>query len=107
MPPRASPGDLLDRIVETICGDEKTALSTIMNEELGLEPVDDASVRKSAVVVGAATIVGSLLPLVPFFFLGRSLRLWTAVAISAAALFCVGAYEAKTSSATGGRRACS
>jgi vacuolar iron transporter family protein len=90
-------GDLLDRIVETICRDEKTALSTIMSEELGLEPLDDTSVRKSALVVGTATIVGSLLPLVPFFFLGRSSALWTAIAVSAAALFLVGAYEAKTS----------
>ena len=90
-------GDLLDQIVKTICGNEKTALSTIMNEELGLEPLDDASVRKSAVVVGTATIVGSLLPLVPFFFLARGAALSAAIAISAAALFFVGAYEAKTS----------
>lgn len=90
-------GDLLDRIVETICADEKTALSTIMNEELGLEPVDTAAVRRSAVIVGAATIVGSLIPLVPFFFLARTPALWTAIALSAAALFFVGAYEAKTS----------
>jgi VIT1/CCC1 family predicted Fe2+/Mn2+ transporter len=90
-------GDLLDRIVETICTDPKTALSTIMNEELGLEPVDTAAVRRSALNVGVATIVGSLIPLVPFFFLARSPALWSAIAVSAAALFFVGAYEAKTS----------
>ncbi len=90
-------GDLLDRIVATICSDPKTALSTIMNEELGLEPLDDAAVRRSALVVGVATIVGSLLPLAPFFFLPRMAALWTAIGISAAALFFVGAYEAKTS----------
>jgi predicted membrane protein (TIGR00267 family) len=68
-----------------------------MNEELGLEPLDTATVRRSAVVVGVATIVGSLIPLVPFFFLARMPALWTAIALSATALFCVGAYEAKTS----------
>ena len=90
-------GDLLDRIVETIAGNESTALSTLMNEDLGLEPADDASVRRSAVVVGVATIVGSVIPLVPFFFLPRAPALWVAIALSAAALFFVGAYEAKTS----------
>ena len=90
-------GDLLDRIVETICTDPKTALSTVMNEELGLEPVDTAAVRRSALNVGIATIVGSLLPLVPFFFLPKVTALWAAIAIFAAALFFVGAYEAKTS----------
>jgi VIT1/CCC1 family predicted Fe2+/Mn2+ transporter len=90
-------GDLLDRIVETIAGNEATALSTLMNEDLGLEPADDASVRRSALVVGVATIVGSLIPLLPFFFLPRAPALWTAIALSAAALFFVGAYEAQTS----------
>lgn len=90
-------GDLLERIVDTIVADEKTALSTLMNEDLGLEPADDGSVRRSAVIVGVSTIAGSLVPLVPFFFLPRASALWAAVALSAAALFLVGAYEAKTS----------
>ena len=90
-------GELLDRIVETICADPKTALSTIMNEELGLEPLDDAAVRRSALIVGVATIVGSLIPLLPFFFLPRGPALVGAIGLSAVALFFVGAYEAKTS----------
>jgi VIT1/CCC1 family predicted Fe2+/Mn2+ transporter len=90
-------GELLERIVSTISAVEATALSTIMNEDLGLEPADGRSVRRSAVIVGAATIAGSLIPLVPFFVLPRASALWAAVGVSAAALFLVGAYEAKNS----------
>jgi len=90
-------GDLLERIVTTIAGDETIALRTLMNEDLGLEPADDGSVRRSAVVVGAATIVGSLIPLVPFFLMPRAASIGSSIGISAVALFFVGAYEAKTS----------
>jgi VIT1/CCC1 family predicted Fe2+/Mn2+ transporter len=90
-------GELLGRIVDTLAADERNALATLMSEGEGLEPTDQRSVLRSAAVVGVATIVGSLLPLVPFFFLPRETALWAAIAISAAALFFVGAYEAKTS----------
>jgi len=90
-------GELLDRIVATLAANEDNALATLMSEGEGLEPSDERSVLRSAVVVGVATIVGSLIPLVPFFFLPRLSALWTAIGVSAAALFFVGAYEAQTS----------
>jgi VIT1/CCC1 family predicted Fe2+/Mn2+ transporter len=90
-------GDLLDRIVATIMADRKTALATILNETLGLEPADDASVRKSAIVVGLSTIAGSLVPLIPFFLMPREASIWASIALSAVVLFFVGAYEARTS----------
>jgi VIT1/CCC1 family predicted Fe2+/Mn2+ transporter len=90
-------GDLLERIVATIAGDEAIALRTLMNEDLGLEPADDASVRRSALIVGAATIAGSLIPLVPFFLMPRIASIWSSIGLSAVTLFFVGAYEAKTS----------
>ena len=90
-------GDLLDRIVTTIMADRKTALATILNETLGLEPADEDTVRRSAIVVGVATIAGSLVPLVPFFLMPRTASIWASIGASAVVLFFVGAYEAKTS----------
>ena len=90
-------GDLLDRIVATIMADRKTALATILNETLGLEPADDRTVRRSAIVVGVATIVGSLVPLLPFFLMPRETSIWSSIGLSAVVLFFVGAYEARTS----------
>jgi vacuolar iron transporter family protein len=90
-------GELLDRIVATISGDPKTALATIMNEALGLEPADDRTVTRSAIIVGLSTIAGSLIPLIPFFLMARVASIWASIGLSAVALFFVGAYEAKIS----------
>lgn len=90
-------GDLLERIVATISADDTIALRTLMNEDLGLEPADDRTVTRSAIVVGLSTIAGSLVPLVPFFLMPRTASIWASIGLSAIALFFVGAYEAKTS----------
>jgi vacuolar iron transporter family protein len=90
-------GELLNQIVSTITRDEKTWLETAMNEELALKPVDVVAVRRTSVTVTIATVIGSLIPLVPFFFLSRMSAIATAIVLSAIALFCVGAYEARSS----------
>ncbi len=77
--------------------DRKTALATILNETLGLEPADDRAVRRSAIVVGLSTIAGSLVPLIPFFLMPRTASIWSSIGLSAVVLFGVGAYEATTS----------
>lgn len=90
-------GELLDRIVATITADEQTWLRTAMSEELNLEPVDMSAVRHTAVNVTIATVVGSLIPLAPFFLLARTPAIITSVVISGLVLFGIGAYEARTS----------
>lgn len=90
-------GELLERIVSTISADRPTALATIMNESLGLEPADERSVARSAGIVGLSTIAGSLVPLIPFFLMPRTASIWASIGLSAAVLFFVGAYEAKSS----------
>jgi vacuolar iron transporter family protein len=66
----------------------------MMAEELQLKPVDTRDVLRTAVTVTLASIVGSLVPLLPFFVLPSASAVWLAVAISAATLFGVGAYKA-------------
>jgi VIT1/CCC1 family predicted Fe2+/Mn2+ transporter len=89
-------GDLLEQIVDTICSDEDVWLNVMMSEELQLRPVDTAGVLRTSVIVTIAAIVGSLLPLIPFFFLDRTTACVLAVIISAFTLFGVGAYKAKS-----------
>jgi VIT1/CCC1 family predicted Fe2+/Mn2+ transporter len=90
-------GELLGRIVATISADQKITLRTLMNEDLGLEPADDRTVTRSAIIVGLSTIAGSLIPLIPFFVMPRIASIWVSIGLSAVVLFFVGAYEAKTS----------
>lgn len=58
-------------------------------------PSEYKSPLVSALIVGCAAIIGSLIPLTPFFFLDVKNAITTAWIISAAVLFAVGAVKAK------------
>lgn len=57
---------------------------------------DGTGLIGGAAVTGIATLVGSLIPLIPFFLLPIGLAVVVAVPLCAAALFGVGAYKALT-----------
>lgn len=88
-------GALLDKIVATIVADPDVWVAVMMSEEHRLQPVDRPRARRSALVVGLATMVGALLPVTPFLFLGVKAASWASIAVAAAALFAVGAYKAQ------------
>jgi VIT1/CCC1 family predicted Fe2+/Mn2+ transporter len=89
-------GPLLDDVVATITADRERWLSTILGEERQLSPVSNGEVLRVSVVITLATLVGHLIPLAPFLFLGRPAALVTAVVLSALVLFGVGVYSAVT-----------
>src|SRR5258707_6029105 len=62
-------GQLLEDVVETITSNRETWVSTMMNEELHLQPVEQRSLIRSAVIVTVATLIGHLIPLVPFMMI--------------------------------------
>ncbi len=59
-------GDLLERVVDTITANRDSWLSTMMDEELHLQPVRSADIFRSAIVITIATLIGHLIPLLPF-----------------------------------------
>jgi VIT1/CCC1 family predicted Fe2+/Mn2+ transporter len=87
-------GVLLDRIVETITADPDVWVAVMMSEEHHLSPISRRRALSSALVVGLAALGGTLLPLVPFLFLGVRVAVPASVGIAAALLFGVGAYKA-------------
>jgi len=89
-------GQLLDDVVSTITSNRETWVSTMMDEELHLQPVEQQSLLRSAVVVTVATLIGHLIPLVPFMVVTRTPAIIAAIALSAVTLFAVGVYSAKT-----------
>jgi VIT1/CCC1 family predicted Fe2+/Mn2+ transporter len=89
-------GALLDGVVDTITANRDTWLTTMMDEELHLQPVQSRDILRTAVVIGIATLIGHLIPLVPFVVLPRTPALVLAIVLSAVALFGVGAYTAVT-----------
>jgi VIT1/CCC1 family predicted Fe2+/Mn2+ transporter len=87
-------GQALDHIVETITADEDVWVGVMMAEELRLSPVDRRAASKSAVIVGVAAVVGSLIPLAPFVVMPVAPAMVASLAVAAGALFGVGAYKA-------------
>ena len=88
-------GRLLQQVVKVITGRKKVWLETMMCEELRLFPDDYQKPWKNGGVVFLATVVGSLIPLLPFLFFSVRIGMMVALILSLAALFVAGAYKAK------------
>jgi VIT1/CCC1 family predicted Fe2+/Mn2+ transporter len=89
-------GELLDSVVDTITADRENWLATMMDEELHLQPVQTPDITRSSVVITIATLIGHLIPLLPFIWLPRATALVTAIVLSAGVLFGVGVYSSVT-----------
>ena len=89
-------GRLLEDVVSTITSNRESWVSTMMNEELHLQPVEQQSLVQSAVVVTVATLIGHFIPIVPFMVVARTPAIIWAIVLSAVTLFAVGVYSAKT-----------
>jgi vacuolar iron transporter family protein len=99
-------GDELEEMVDKIASKPKAWLEIMMAHELNLAPVDETQARKSAVLVGFAAVIGSLIPLMPFVLLRPSViggdvigNLWAgsiaSLVVSAATLFSIGWYKSR------------
>jgi predicted membrane protein (TIGR00267 family) len=89
-------GDLLEQVVDTITVNRRQWLATMMDEELHLQPVERRDVLRSSFVIFLATLIGHLIPLLPFLWLARTPALVVALVLSALVLFGVGVYSALT-----------
>lgn len=88
-------GKILDQVVEHITKDKNVWLKVMMLEELGLQETDQRKILKGALIVGGSAVIGSLIPLFPFFFLSVKTSISWSLIISALVLFVFGAYKAK------------
>lgn len=91
-------GDEVEEMLRRIEAKPKAMLDLMMAFELNLATVTEDQPRRSGLTVLAATLVGSFIPLIPFLTIPGNLELAAiiAVGLSAAMLFAVGWYEART-----------
>lgn len=87
-------GKLLDDIVKKITSDKKMWKDVMMKDELGLSKEFTHPI-KSAIIVFLAALIGSLIPLITFFFLPMKIAIISSLILSGIALFVTGALEAK------------
>lgn len=88
-------GKQLESIVKKITSNKKLWLDTMMAEELRLSPQDYEKPIKSAFIVGLSAVIGSLMPVLPFFLLPVKLGMACALVLSIIVLFIVGAVKAR------------
>jgi len=88
-------GKQLSSIVKKITSNKKLWLGTMMAEELKLFPEDYESPLKSTFVVGISAVIGSLVPIIPFFVFSVKPGMISALFLSILCLFIVGAVKAK------------
>ena len=92
-------GKLLTQVVDKICSNKKVWLETMMREELHLEnPGENMSPFMQGVLVGVSAIIGSFIPLTPFFFLSVSASVPFSVLTSLGIHFVFGAYKSQLTS---------
>jgi len=89
-------GKLLNQVVNKIISRKKVWVETMMNEELGLGCEDYQHPTKDALVIGFASVVGSLVPLLPFFFvLNVTQGMIASFVVTILVLFLTGVIKAK------------
>ncbi|MCX6815220.1 MAG: VIT1/CCC1 transporter family protein, partial [Candidatus Aenigmarchaeota archaeon] len=86
-------GRILDIIVKKITSSKKMWLSIMMKEELNLTEDKSSSPVKDAGIVGGSAIVGSVIPLVPFFLFNVGTGIIASLIFSVVVLFITGAVK--------------
>jgi len=86
------PEDQARELADRLMSDRDTALDTLAREELGIDPAElGGSAKEAAATSFALFAIGAIVPVAPFFFLQGSAAVATRLAISALALFLIGA----------------
>jgi VIT1/CCC1 family predicted Fe2+/Mn2+ transporter len=88
-------GETLEKIIEVITSNPDVWVNVMMSEEFQMTPPEKTKAFSSALVVGFSALIGSIIPLFPFFFWGVGLSIGISIVIAALTLFVVGVYKAR------------
>ncbi|MBS3133779.1 VIT1/CCC1 transporter family protein [Candidatus Woesearchaeota archaeon] len=88
-------GPLLNQVIKKITSNKQVWLNTLMSEQHCLKEESYKNPLQIAFVVGISAMVGSLIPLMSFFFFDVKTSIIISIIFSALALFVTGAIKAK------------
>lgn len=88
-------GEMLNKIIDTITANQDVWVAVMMAEEHQLQPVNRKHALRSAIIVGVAAVIGSLIPLIPFLFIPITAAMVLSISLSAFVLFTVGVVKAR------------
>ena len=88
-------GKVLEEITDRITADKKVWLKVMMEQELKLESIERKEAFPAAVLVGLSALIGSFVPLTPYFLLPIKTATLVGLLVTALTLFTIGYYKAK------------
>jgi predicted membrane protein (TIGR00267 family) len=88
-------GKILDEIIEKITADPKIWLKVMMEQELKLEEINRRQALPDGLLVGVSALVGSFIPLIPFFLFPVKTAIYVSLIATTLTLFSIGYYKAK------------
>ena len=88
-------GRLLDEAVDHLSDNEEHFADILVANDLKLQPVEKNGLVWDSTLVGISAVVGSLVPLWPFFFFPINIAIWLGMLSTALVLFAVGVVKAK------------
>jgi vacuolar iron transporter family protein len=83
------------RVITELTKDKKLWVDSLMEEHLRLYTPEDEAPTRSAFIVGFSALLGSIIPMIPFFFLIGAPAIWVSCIGSLVILFFAGALSAK------------
>lgn len=89
-------GKMLNDIVKHITSNNQRWLKFMMREELELVEIKNTDIYRGSFVVGFSALIGSFVPLTPFFFLPIKSAVIFSLIVSSLVLFLIGIYKAKS-----------
>jgi predicted membrane protein (TIGR00267 family) len=87
-------GALLEGVVDAVCANKDVWVAVMMDEEHRLAPVDRRESLRSAAIVGFSSLVGAILPVLPFGIFARGPAIAFSLLLGAVGLFGLGAFKA-------------
>ncbi len=88
-------GELLDRVVDTICANKDVWVAVMMAEEHALAAVDRRASLRAGAIVGVASAAGAIGPILPFAFFEQKTASVLALGIGALLLWGLGALKGR------------
>ena len=82
-------------LADKVSEDKDLWLRTLLEKELGISPEITSNAFKDALTMGAAFVVAAMIPILPYFFLSKTMAITASVAVTLAGLFALGIWKGR------------
>ncbi|MBI2575032.1 VIT1/CCC1 transporter family protein [Candidatus Woesearchaeota archaeon] len=96
-------GKELEKITSLITSNRKAWLSTLTTDGAKVAPISRRDVNINSIIVFFSALLGSLVPIIPFFFLALKEGIYLSFILSSLTLFLLGFYKGKLTTGKPGR----